>query len=144
VLKEAQAFYKAKTQEERQTGSLQHRRHYHASEEDMAYRKSALFKTSQSDYPFVASGLCSYIRDCSPGNDQGLKENILLNDRQNLTTGPAHYTKHGRSATKPGTLLRKQIPVRTNQWDESRPEYLEAGTVAHCLRIHGRYVCLHC
>jgi hypothetical protein len=44
----------------------------------------------------------------------------------------ARYTKHGRSTTKPGTLLRKQIPIRTNQWNESHPGYLEADTVAHC------------
>jgi hypothetical protein len=44
----------------------------------------------------------------------------------------ARYTKHGRSTTKPGTLLRKQIPIRTNQWDESHPGHLEADTVAHC------------
>jgi 5S rRNA maturation endonuclease (ribonuclease M5) len=43
-----------------------------------------------------------------------------------------HYTKRGRSTTKPGTLLRKQIPIKTNQWDESRPGFLEADTVAHC------------
>jgi hypothetical protein len=44
----------------------------------------------------------------------------------------AKYTKHGRATTKPGTLLRKHIPVKTNQWDESRPGFLEADTVAHC------------
>src|SRR5512136_2040373 len=43
-----------------------------------------------------------------------------------------HYTKRGRSTTKPGTLLRKQIPIQTNQWDESKPGFLEADTVAHC------------
>ncbi len=43
-----------------------------------------------------------------------------------------HYTKRGRSTTKPGTLLPKQIPINTNQWDESRPGFLEADTVAHC------------
>src|SRR5450759_2339100 len=43
-----------------------------------------------------------------------------------------HYTKRGRSTTKPGTLLRKHIPILTNQWDESRPGFLEADTVAHC------------
>jgi hypothetical protein len=43
-----------------------------------------------------------------------------------------HYTKRGRATTKPGTLLRKQIPIKTNQWDESRPGFLEADTVAHC------------
>jgi hypothetical protein len=42
------------------------------------------------------------------------------------------YTKHGRSTTKPGTLLRRQIPIKTNQWDEARPGFLEADTVAHC------------
>jgi hypothetical protein len=42
------------------------------------------------------------------------------------------YKKHGRSTTKPGTLLRKHIPILTNQWDEERPGYLEADTVAHC------------
>jgi hypothetical protein len=42
------------------------------------------------------------------------------------------YRKRGRSTTKPGTLLRKQIPIKTNQWDESRPGFLEADTVAHC------------
>lgn len=44
----------------------------------------------------------------------------------------AQHKTHGRSTTKPGTLLRKQIPIQTNQWDESRPGFLEADTVAHC------------
>ncbi|WP_207384310.1 hypothetical protein [Legionella yabuuchiae] len=38
----------------------------------------------------------------------------------------------GRSGTKPGKLLKKQIPVKTEQWDEDRPGFLEADTVAHC------------
>jgi len=42
------------------------------------------------------------------------------------------YKVRGRSTTKPGTLLRRQIPIKTNQWDESRPGFLEADTVAHC------------
>ena len=44
----------------------------------------------------------------------------------------AAHTQHGRATTKPGTLLRRHIPVKTNQWDESRPGFLEADTVAHC------------
>jgi hypothetical protein len=43
-----------------------------------------------------------------------------------------HYTKRGRSTTKPGTLLRKHIPIKTNQCNESRPGFLETDTVAHC------------
>jgi len=42
------------------------------------------------------------------------------------------YHKRGRSTTKPGTLLRNQIPIQTNQWNESRPGFIEADTVAHC------------
>lgn len=42
------------------------------------------------------------------------------------------YQGRGRSTTKPGTLLRKQIPIQTNQWNESRPGFIEADTVAHC------------
>ena len=42
------------------------------------------------------------------------------------------YKGRGRSTTKPGTLLRKQIPIKTNQWDETCPGFLEADTVAHC------------
>jgi hypothetical protein len=42
------------------------------------------------------------------------------------------YKTRGRTTTKPGTLLRTHIPIKTNQWDETRPGYLEADTVAHC------------
>lgn len=42
------------------------------------------------------------------------------------------YGGRGRSTTKPGTLLKKHIPIKTNQWDERRPGFLEADTVPHC------------
>jgi hypothetical protein len=42
------------------------------------------------------------------------------------------YKRCGRSTTKPGTLLRKQIPIKTEQWNETLPGFLEADTVAHC------------
>src|SRR3989338_7889897 len=42
------------------------------------------------------------------------------------------YKRVNISTTKPGTLLRKQIPIKTNQWDEFTPGFLEADTVAHC------------
>ena len=38
----------------------------------------------------------------------------------------------GRCATKPGTLLKNQIPIRTDHWDVSKPGFFEADTVAHC------------
>ena len=36
------------------------------------------------------------------------------------------------SGTKPGTLIKTQIPIRTDNDDIDRPGYLEADTVAHC------------
>lgn len=34
--------------------------------------------------------------------------------------------------TKPGSLLKKHIPVKTDQWNEKQPGFVEADTVAHC------------
>ena len=38
----------------------------------------------------------------------------------------------GRCGTKPGGLLKHHIPIRTDNWDITRPGFLEADTVAHC------------
>jgi len=52
-----------------------------------------------------------------------------------------NHATHGLATTKPGSLLRKQIPIKTNQWDETRPGFLEADTVAHCgTSIAGMFV----
>jgi len=44
----------------------------------------------------------------------------------------AKYIKRGLTTTKPGTILKKHIPIKTNQWDEQIPGFLEVDTVAHC------------
>jgi hypothetical protein len=46
----------------------------------------------------------------------------------------ARFEKHkGLSTTKPGTLLKKAIPVRTwHDWDENLAGFLEMDLVAHC------------
>jgi hypothetical protein len=42
-------------------------------------------------------------------------------------------TRRGLSTTKPGTLLKNSIPVRTfSEWNEDNPGFLEADLVAHC------------
>ena len=48
----------------------------------------------------------------------------------------------GRSTTKPGTLLKKDIPIRLGtQWDENSPGFEEVDLVAHCGRTTaGEYV----
>jgi len=41
--------------------------------------------------------------------------------------------RHGISTTRSGTLLKKQIPIRTFQdWNDVKPGFLEADLVAHC------------
>jgi len=44
----------------------------------------------------------------------------------------AKQKRHGLSGTKPGTLIKNQIPIKTNQWEETKPGFMEADTVAHC------------
>lgn len=48
---------------------------------------------------------------------------------------PARFEekRHGLSTTKPGTLLKKVIPIRTfADWDDARPGFVEVDLVAHC------------
>lgn len=43
------------------------------------------------------------------------------------------HPQHGISTTKPGSLLKQAIPVRTfTPWEDERPGFLEIDLVAHC------------
>jgi hypothetical protein len=44
----------------------------------------------------------------------------------------AAHGRRGLGGTKPGSLLKNQIPIRTHFWDVSQPGFMEADTVAHC------------
>ena len=47
----------------------------------------------------------------------------------------------GRSTTKPGTLLKHKIPIRTfAQWTEDRPGFMEVDLVAHTDTTRGEYI----
>lgn len=47
----------------------------------------------------------------------------------------------GISGTKPGSILKNQIPIKTNQWEETKPGFMEADTVAHCgTTLEGNFV----
>ena len=42
-------------------------------------------------------------------------------------------TKRTRlGGTKPGKILKNQIPIKIHHWDDNEPGFLEADTVAHC------------
>jgi hypothetical protein len=49
-----------------------------------------------------------------------------------LAPGKALAGARGKCGTRPGSLLKTHIPIRTDNWDISCPGYLEADTVAHC------------
>jgi hypothetical protein len=72
-------------------------------------------------FGFLPLEVVRALRKISPSTIDRLLESVRIS-----------YEKHGMSTTKPGTLLRKHIPILTNQWNESRPGFLEADTVAHC------------
>ena len=41
--------------------------------------------------------------------------------------------RHGVGTTRPGTLLKQQVPIQTyTPWDEQRPGFVEIDLVAHC------------
>lgn len=59
----------------------------------------------------------------------------------------AKHKPKGMCITKPGTLLRSQVPIRTyTPWDEEQPGFLEIDLVAHCGEsTAGAYLCtLNC
>ena len=83
-----------------------------------------------SECPFE-EGVIGLLKEMSPSTaDRLLKRE---KDRMKLK---------GRSTTKPGTLLKKDIPVRLGtQWDENTPGFEEVDLVSHCgMTTAGEYV----
>jgi hypothetical protein len=62
--------------------------------------------------------------------------------------GPARtrYPLRGATITRPGTVLRHEIPIRTfTDWTDARPGFLEVDLVAHCgSSTEGFYLCTLC
>ncbi len=53
----------------------------------------------------------------------------------------SNYKGRGISGTKPGTIIKNLIPIKTNQWEETKPGFMEADTVAHCgTSLEGNFV----
>lgn len=59
-----------------------------------------------------------------------------------LSQTKKRYTLKGKTTTKPGTLLRSTIAVRTfDDWDDKRPGFFETDLVAFCGEsVRGEYV----
>ena len=63
-----------------------------------------------------------------------VREKLLLASGRTLDRllEPLRAQGTGRSLTRPGTLLRQQIPIRGSLWEEGRAGWLEVDTVALC------------
>jgi len=65
--------------------------------------------------------------------DADVRQALLAASRATLDRllQPARVQHRRRATTRPGTLLRHQIPIRTD-WNENAPGFLEVDTVAMC------------
>jgi len=89
-------------------------------------------KRLQAIIPLWLPGYAQHFGDLPAQiNDLLLRISPATIDRL-LNPARVQYKKRGRTSTKPGALLRRHIPIQTNQWEESRPGFLEADSVAHC------------
>lgn len=63
-----------------------------------------------------------------------VREKLLLASGRTLDRllEPLRGQGNGRSLTRPGTLLRQQIPIRGTLWEDNKAGWLEVDTVALC------------
>jgi len=88
----------------------------------------------KSAIPDVLEALASF------GEIKESKQTVQLVKRMSVSTinrllkgARDSFALKGRSTTKPGTLLKTQIPVRLgNEWDDAVPGFVEIDLVAHC------------
>ena len=88
-------------------------------------RLKALLPIWIEPYQHTFGGLPGWVKQALATISPSTIDRVLTHERLRVK-------RRGLSATKPGTLLKHHIPIKTNQWDETRPGFLEADTVAHC------------
>jgi hypothetical protein len=74
-----------------------------------------------------------------------VREKLLLASGRTLDRllEPLRSQRTGRSLTRPGTLLRQQIPIRGSVWEDGKAGWLEVDTVALCGgSMAGDFVCM--
>ena len=76
-----------------------------------------------------------YYEKIYPPLDEEIKRQLLtISERTIDRLLKPFRSQHPKKlcGTKPGSLLKTHIPIKTNQWDETQPGFVEADTVAHC------------
>lgn len=76
-------------------------------------------------YEDTYGAISDEIRDQLLSMSTGTIDHLLQSSR-------VRYKRHGLTGTKPGYLLKNQIPIKTDNWDVTQPGFMEADTVAHC------------
>jgi hypothetical protein len=86
--------------------------------------------------PFMAEGVKALERHEELVVGPETREQLLSMSASTIDRYLARFrskSARGLSTTKPGTLLRQAIPIRTfAEWDEEQPGFLEVDLVAHC------------
>lgn len=95
--------------------------------------------------PFIAEIISVLERQNELILDEGIKAQLLKISRATIDRclRPARFEhRKGLSTTKPGTLLKKAIPVRIfTPWEDERPGFEEVDLVAHCGEtVEGQYL----
>jgi len=86
--------------------------------------------------PFLSEGIkkleqFGYIKPSETVKAEVLKMSMASVKRR-IRAERIRYGKSQFSSTKPGTLLKKAIPIQTLCWNEENPGYCEIDLVAHC------------
>jgi len=97
-------------------------------------------------HPFLSEGVQVLERCHELSLSPEIKQLLLSMSRATIDRclKKARFTNplHGISTTKPGTLLKKAIPIRTfTPWEDEKPGFLEIDLVAHCgISTEGTYL----
>lgn len=83
----------------------------------------------------IAVWLPCYERDYGCLKEDQRKKLLRISARsldRLMTPIRRHHGTRGRCGTRPGSLLKNQIPIKTEHADVKKPGVMEADTVAHC------------
>jgi len=88
-------------------------------------------------HPYMSEGIAVLERCHELSLEPEIKQMLLSMSRSTidrcLKKARFSHPQHGLSTTKPGSLLKKNISIRTfTPWEDERPGFLDIDLVAHC------------
>lgn len=97
-------------------------------------------------HPFLEEGIKKLEQFGHIEMDKTVRDEALSISRASLGRRiMGHQERFGKgkglSGTKPGSLLKKHIPIQTKSWDVSKAGFVEIDTVAHCgVSLSGNFI----